>query len=310
MREELVHAGCPWYGCYSPQAEKVILAGSTANADADTTSTTPKRGMTMKTRGMLILAGSIALALAIGLSAPASAADDSLSRVKGAGELVIGSTVTGVPTTFMDPKTGEMQGTMIDVAKYIAGKLGVKLRIVETPWASLMPSLMSKRIDLIVAAMSITEKRKEVIDFSDPVIPYCEGLVVKVNDSKPYAGLNDIRSLRVGVQVGTNFANVLEKEGIPTKIYDNTGDMMIDITNDRLDASIMDAPVAAHFIKTKPEFKIRLVASYKPVMCLPLGIGIRKEDLELRGEINKSLAEMKANGTIRDILKKWGQAID
>ena len=100
------------------------------------------KGETMRARGMLILAGSIALALAICLSMPASAADDSFSRVKGAGELVIGSTVTGVPTTFMDPKTGEMQGTMIDVAKYIAGKLGVKLRIVETPWASLMPSLM------------------------------------------------------------------------------------------------------------------------------------------------------------------------
>jgi polar amino acid transport system substrate-binding protein len=92
-----------------------------------------------------------------------SHADDSVARVKKAGELVIASTVTGVPTTFMDTKTNEVQGTMIDAAKYVADKLGVKLKVVETPWSALIPSLTGKKVDLICAAMVITEKRKEVL---------------------------------------------------------------------------------------------------------------------------------------------------
>ena len=234
--------------------------------------------------------------------------DDSIARIKKAGELVIASTVTGVPTTFMDTKTNEVQGTMIDSAKYVADKLGVKLRVVETPWSALIPSLTGKKVDLICAAMVITEKRKEVIDFSDPVFPYCEAMIVKLSDKKPYKTITDLQGLRVGAQVGTIYAKGLEERGIKeVKIYDNIGEIMMDITNDRLDASIVDAPVAGYLVKTKPEFKVRTVETYQPVMCGDLGIGIRKEDQELKKEINKIVSEMKGKGMIRDILKKWGQ---
>ncbi len=91
--------------------------------------------------------------------------DDSIARIKKSGELVIASTVTGVPTTFMDPKTNEIQGTMIDAAKYIADKLGVKLRVVETPWSALIPSLTGKKVDFICAAMVITDREKKSSTF-------------------------------------------------------------------------------------------------------------------------------------------------
>lgn len=235
-------------------------------------------------------------------------ADDSLQRIKKIGELVIASTVTGVPTTFLDTKTNQVQGTMIDVANYIADKLGVRLKVVETPWAALIPSLTGKKVDLICAAMVITEKRKEVIDFSDPVFPYCEAMIVKLSDTKQYKSIADLQGLRVGAQVGTIYAKGLEERGIKgVKVYDNIGEIMMDITNDRLDASIVDAPVAGYLIKTKPEFKVRIVETYQPVMCGDLGIGIRKEDQELKREINKIIAEMRGKGMLKDILKKWGQ---
>lgn len=249
----------------------------------------------------------VAFVIAFLLTPPVHA-DDSVGRVKKAGELVIASTVTGVPTTFLDTKTNQVQGTMIDAAKYIADQLGVKLKVVETPWAALIPSLTGKKVDLICAAMVITEKRKEVIDFSDPVFPYCEAMIVKLSDPKPYKTISDLQGLRVGAQVGTIYAKGLEERGIKgVKIYDNIGEIMMDITNDRLDASIVDAPVAGYLVKSKPEFKVRIVETYQPVMCGDLGIGIRKEDQELKKEINKIIAAMKEKGLIKDILKKWGQ---
>jgi len=235
-------------------------------------------------------------------------ADDSVARIKKAGELVIASTVTGVPTTFLDTKTNEIQGTMIDVAKYIADKLGVKLKVVETPWSALIPSLTGKKVDLICAAMVITEKRKEVIDFSEPIFPYCEAMIVKLSDKKQYKTISDLQGLRIGAQVGTIYAKGLEEKGIKgVKVYENIGEIMMDISNDRLDASIVDAPVAGYLVKTKPEFKVRTVETYQPVMCGDLGIGIRKDDQDLRKEINKIVGEMKEKGMIKDILKKWGQ---
>lgn len=242
-----------------------------------------------------------------GLILPALA-DDSVGRVKKAGELVIASTVTGVPTTFMDPKTNEIQGTMVDVAKHIAENLGVRLRVVETPWSALIPSLTAKKVDLICAAMVITAQRKEVIDFSDPVFPYCEAMIVKLSDKNAYKTMADLQGLRIGAQVGTIYAKGLEDRGLKSvKIYENIGEIMMDITNDRLDAAVVDAPVAGYLVQTKPEFKVRIVETYQPVMCGDLGIGLRKEDQDLKAEINKVVAEMKAKGLITDILKKWGQ---
>lgn len=249
----------------------------------------------------------LGLVLMMGLLCPAFG-DDSVARVKKTGELVIASTVTGVPTTFMDPKTNEVQGTMIDAAKHIANKLGVKLKVVETPWSALIPSLTGKKVDLICAAMVITEKRKEVIDFSDPIFPYCEAMIVKLSDKKQYKTITDLQGLRIGAQVGTIYAKGLEEKGIKgVKVYENIGEIMMDISNDRLDASIVDAPVAGYLVKTKPEFKVRTVETYQPVMCGDLGIGIRKDDQDLRKEINKIVGEMKEKGMIKDILKKWGQ---
>lgn len=249
----------------------------------------------------------IGLLLMSGLTLPAFG-DDSIARVRKAGELVIGSTVTGVPTTFLDTKTNEIQGTMIDVAKYISEKIGVKLKVEEMPWSALIPSLTGKKIDLICAAMVITEKRKEVIDFSDPIFPYCEAMIVKQSDKKPYKTMTDLQGLRIGAQVGTIYAKGLEERGIKgVKIYENIGEILMDITNERLDGAIVDAPVAGYLVKTKPEFKVRIVETYQPAMCGDLGIGTRKEDQDLKKEINKIVAEMKEKGMIKDILKKWGQ---
>ncbi len=133
-------------------------------------------------------------------------------------------------------------------------------------------------------------------------------MIVKASDKKAYKTIADLQGLRIGAQVGTIYAKGLEERGIKdVKIYENIGEVMMDITNERLDGSLVDAPVAGYLVKTKPEFKVRIVETYQPVMCGDLGIGIRKEDQELKKEVNKLIAEMKGKGMIKQILNKWGQ---
>ena len=90
--------------------------------------------------------------------------------------LKVGSTPTGVPFTFLDTKTNSIQGIMVDLITEIGKDAGFQVQIEPMQFSALMPSLTSNKIDIISAAMFVTAARKEVIDFSDAVYTYGEGL--------------------------------------------------------------------------------------------------------------------------------------
>jgi len=250
--------------------------------------------------------GIMTVVLLFGLNT--ASAESAVDRIKKSGVLKIGSTATGVPTTFLDTESGKIAGIMVDVGQAIADHLGVKLEVIETPWGSLIPSLQSHKIDLICAAMSITEKRMEVIDFSDPIYPYAETLLVKKDEPKSYKGINDIKGLNIGAQVGTVYAKNLENEGVKElKIYDNIQDIMKEITLGRIDAGVVDGPVGAWLVKTKPEFKVKIAEAYVPVWQTQIGAGINKEDKDLKVEVDKVVKKLHSEGKIKHILTKWGQ---
>ena len=101
--------------------------------------------------------------------------------------LKVGSTPTGVPFTFLDTKTNTIQGIMVDLINAIAADAGFKVEVEGMTFSTLIPSLTSNKIDIIAAAMYITPPRKEVIDFSNPIYTYGEGLFVSKKDTKEYA---------------------------------------------------------------------------------------------------------------------------
>src|ERR1044072_3274762 len=92
--------------------------------------------------------------------------------------LKVGSTPTGIPFTFLDTKTNTIQGIMVDLVTEIGKDAGFNVQIEPMQFSALIPSLTSSKIDIIAAAMFITPPRKEVVDFSDPIYTYSEGLVV------------------------------------------------------------------------------------------------------------------------------------
>lgn len=115
-----------------------------------------------------------------------------------------------MPFTFLDVPTNEMSGMMIDLIRAIGEEAGFEPEVQAVDFASLIPALTSGRIDLISAAMLITETRQEVIDFSDPVFPYGEGLVVKADDDTEYTqALTEPET--IGVQSGTIYLEELQK---------------------------------------------------------------------------------------------------
>lgn len=223
--------------------------------------------------------------------------------------LKVGSTPTGVPFTFLDTKTNSIQGIMVDLATAVGKDAGFAVQIEPMQFSALIPSLTANKIDVIAAAMFATAARKEVIDFSDPVYTYGEGLVVPKADTKAYASQEDLKGAVVGAQVGTAFVDALKKTGLfsEVKAYDAIPDILRDVNAGRLKAGFADYPILAYNLQQGNFADVRLVDSYKPVTVGTVALGIRKSDTELLAKINASLARLKANGMIGKILEKWGQ---
>src|SRR6202043_141938 len=222
--------------------------------------------------------------------------------------LKVGSTPTGVPFTFLDTKTNSIQGVMVDLITEIGKDAGLQVQIEPMQFSALVPSLTSNKIDIISAAMLATAARKEVIDFSDPVYTYGEGLVVPKTDTKDYAALEDLKGEIVGAQVGTAFVDALKKTGLfsEVKAYDTIPDILRDVNTGRLKAGFADYPILAYNLKQGNFPETRLVDSYKPTIIGTGAIGVPKGDAELPGKNNASLAKLKANGAVDRILDKWG----
>ncbi|RYF30218.1 MAG: amino acid ABC transporter substrate-binding protein [Comamonadaceae bacterium] len=244
------------------------------------------------------LVASLFTALALTITAPASAQP----------VLKVGSTPTGSPFTFLDTKTNTIDGVMADIVKAVGKEAGFGVQIEPMQFSTLISSLTTKRIDLISAAMFITPVRLEVVDFSQPIYSYGEGVVVPVADKGAYTAMADLKGKRVGVQVGTAFVDPLQKSGLfpEVKLYDTTADLMRDANAGRIDAGFLDSPIAAFAISRGLFPNLRMATTFKPTMVSSIGIATRKGDTETMGKVNAALTKLKADGTIDGILKKWG----
>jgi len=222
--------------------------------------------------------------------------------------LKVGSTPTGIPFTFLDTKTQTIQGLMVDLITEIGKDAGFTVQIEPMQFSALIAALNANKVDIIAAAMFITPARKEVIDFSDPIYTYGEGLIVPKSDVAEHAGYDDFKGQVVGAQVGTAFVDALKKTGQFSEVraYDTIPDILRDVNAGRLKAGFADYPILAYNLKQGGFPEVRIVESYKPTIIGSVGIGVRKADQELLGKINASLAKLKANGTVAKILDKWG----
>src|SRR5712692_5766825 len=222
--------------------------------------------------------------------------------------LKVGSTPTGIPFTFLDTKNNSIQGVMVDLITEIGKDAGFQVQIEPMQFSALIPSLTSSKIDIISAAMFATAVRKEVIDFSDPVYTYGEGLLVPRTDAKAYTSQEDLKGEVVGAQVGTAFVDALKKTGLfsEVKVYDTIPDILRDVNTGRLKAGFADYPILAYNLKQGGFPEVRLVESYKATILGSVGIGVRKSDGELLKKIDAGLAKLKVDGRLKTILAKWG----
>ena len=226
----------------------------------------------------------------------------------GAQETVaVGVTTTGVPFTFVDTANQKTTGAMVDLAEAILTDQGLKPRFELTAFSALIPALLTKKIDLISAGMLVTEKRREVVNFSAPVYSYGEALVVAGTDEKNYA-LADLKGEVVGAQVGTAFVAPLQNTGLfkEVKLYDSIADIMRDVKLGRLKAGFGDAPIVKFQLAKNPGLGVRLVPGYAALTTGAVALAIAKENCALLEKVNAAIAKLKTSGRLKAIFAKYG----
>ena len=185
------------------------------------------------------------------------------SRQRDAGTIIVGSSATGVPFSFVDPWTNQLTGAMIDTLRAVTERAGLPIELRTTPFSALIPSLLARKIDMIAAAMLRTQERERIVAFSEPVFAYSGGLAVPRNDTRRYPSLRELRQLRVGAQVGTRFVDQVKAAGIERVLtYDNLSAMLRDLSHGRIDAAYGDAPILRYQLHVGPRRGVRMVQEF------------------------------------------------
>jgi polar amino acid transport system substrate-binding protein len=264
-----------------------------------------------------LLAGAAALTTALiapRLSAASALSvtktDGSFDRVKAAQRLSFG-TSNDQPYCYIDPATGKIVGIDAEMMLAVLEKLGIANHdTTQVDFDGLIPSLLASRMDVIADAMYITEKRKKVINFSDGWYRYGEALLVQVGNPLAIHSLHDLKKgTKVGSYLGTVYLDWLaEIDGVKVSSYPDAASVMEDLRAGRLDAAIVDAPVAGFALARNEKYKnaFEMVSDYTPKEIGIIGAGFRKEDGALLEAFNWGLKAIKEDGTDLAILKKWG----
>lgn len=207
---------------------------------------------------------------------------------------------------------GELIGFDIDIAKELCKRLETHCTFVENPLDALIPSLKAKKIDAIMSSLSITEKRQQEIAFTDKLYAADSRLVV-AKGSPIQPTLESLKGKRVGVLQGTTqetYGNVhWAPKGIEIVSYQGQDSIYADLTAGRIDAAFQDEVAASEGFLKQPvgkdyQFGGPSIKDDK-LFGVGTGMGLRKDDTELREALNKAFAEMRKDGTYEKLAKKY-----
>jgi polar amino acid transport system substrate-binding protein len=221
--------------------------------------------------------------------------------------VVVGSSPTGVPFTFIDPRSNNLTGALIDIVGTVSKIAELPIRFEIVPFAALIPSLTARKIDIICAAILRTPDRERVVSFTDPVYAYGGGVVVPAKEMRVTNTLADLQGRRVGAQVGTSFVGHLRDAGVDQiATYDSLSDILRDLSNGRIDAAYGDEPILAYQLHVYQRPNLRLVQGFTTTAHQDVCFILRQGDSRIE-RLNAAIATTKA-GLMDPILNRWNLA--
>ncbi|CAG9192513.1 lysine/arginine/ornithine ABC transporter periplasmic binding protein [Paraburkholderia sabiae] len=207
---------------------------------------------------------------------------------------------------------GDLQGFDIDIGNAVCAKLKTRCVWVENSFDGLIPALQARKFSAINSDMSITDQRRAVIDFTDPIYVIPNQMIAKKGSGLQPTPAS-LKGKHVGVLQGTIQETYAKAKWAPNGVdvipYQTQDQVYADLVAGRLDASFQDAEAASKgFLKKSQgagfEFAGPAVSDEK-LLGSGVGFGLRKGDAQLKGAVNQALKELKADGTIDRLAAKY-----
>jgi polar amino acid transport system substrate-binding protein len=204
---------------------------------------------------------------------------------------------------------GVWEGFEIDLMNAVCEQMQAKCELVEVAWDGIIPSLQEQKIDVIWSSMSITDKRKQVIDFTEMYYD-TPAVFVAAKGSDVQISKEGLDGKIIGVQTSTTHADYAQKEYgdvAEIKIYDTQDNANADLVSGRVDVLLADAIALDAFLKSDQgkDYEVKSQAPDDPIFGQGVGGGLRKEDDELETKLNTAINELLKNGKYNEIAKKY-----
>ena len=202
-------------------------------------------------------------------------------------------------------QSGKIVGFDKDIADALCAKMKAECEVVTSDWDGIIPALNAKKFDFIVSSLSITDERKNAVDFTDPYYSNKQQFVAK-KGVEFKTDIDSLKSKQLGTQRATQAATWLEDNiGGDISLYDTQENAYLDLSSGRVDGLLADKYAIYGWLKDDPagkdyEFKGEPINEDDKV-----GIALRKGETDLRTKLNLALKEIKEDGTYKKINDKY-----
>lgn len=224
----------------------------------------------------------------------------------GSEKLVVATDPTWEPMEFIGTD-GQPEGYDVDLMRAVARAGGFELDLAAVEWSSMFAGLASKRYDAVISAVTITDDRKQEMDFSDPYLKMDQYLVVDA-ENESVSGLADLAGKRVGALRGSRSLAVLEnnreKYNLTVVPYSDFSEYVLDLHIGQLSAFVAEATIVLSMNRT-PTYHGRFKIVGSPVATEYYGIAVRKGDSKSLTLINGGLRKVLASGESKALEERW-----
>lgn len=251
----------------------------------------------------------LVMVLSVGLAGCGSSnADNSVKKIKDKKTLVVGTSADYAPFEFPIVKNGKKQITGYDIliAKQIAKDMGVKLKIENTEFSSLISDLKGDKVDLILSGMTSTPARKKQVAFSKSYYTVNNYLLVNKADANKYNTVADTKDAQIGAQQSSTQEQIAKKQTRGNVVTEGmVTSLVTELQQGKLDGVVVESEIADNYLKTNPDKYVKAkIKLNTPTTQSHINVAGRKDDKKLMKQVNKTIAKLQKNGDMDKLLQK------
>lgn len=235
----------------------------------------------------------------------AAAADDSLSKIKSKGKLVVGLNAEFAPFEFHTMIDGKdtVAGFDLDLAKAVAKDMGVELEVKELAFDALLTALQNNQVDIVISGVSATEERRKSVDFSEPYYRGVQVLLTTKDNVGKFNSFADLKGKKIGLQLSSlqdRLMNTLLPDGNYTKI-ESMNTLFLSLKSNQIEGIVTTKIVSEMALAANPEFVIadKVQIDDSSLNSPGVGVAMRKNSPSLQAQVNSTVKRLNDSGEMQ-----------